>query len=130
MRARCAFLAYLHCRTWSQIRIWIRTPNPMATLYCTETVQIAETQTQILIQTRIPNHCCTHFGANIRTRIRIRQCVTKPLWIRIPKPMTTLHYADIFTMHGVRFRFQSQLPTAGMGSQSECVPESVPRKEK
>ena len=35
--------------------------------------------------------------------------------IRTPKPMATLHYAEVFTLHGVRFRFQAQLPTKGMG---------------
>ena len=38
-------MAYLHCRRWT--RIWI--PNLMATLYYTETVHIAQTQTQITI---------------------------------------------------------------------------------
>ena len=38
-------MAYLHCRTRTGIPSRIRTPNPMATLYCTETVQIAHTRT-------------------------------------------------------------------------------------
>ena len=31
------------------------------------------------------------------------------IWARIhaPNPMATLHYAKVFTLHGVRFRFQS-----------------------
>ena len=33
--------------------------DPMATLYCTETVPISQTSTQILIQ--IPNHYFAHF---------------------------------------------------------------------
>ena len=33
-----AIMAYLHCRT--QLLIQIQTPNPMATLYCTETVPL------------------------------------------------------------------------------------------
>ena len=40
-------------------------------------------------------------------------------------PIATLHYVEIFKLHGVSFRFQSQLPTKGMGSQFESVPESV-----
>ena len=28
-------------------------------------------------------------------------------WIWTPNPMATLHYAEVFTLHGVRFRFQS-----------------------
>ena len=43
--------------------------------------------------------------------------------VQTPNPMATLHYAEVFTLHGVRFRFQ--LPTTLMGSESESVPESV-----
>ena len=28
-------------------------------------------------------------------------------WIWTPNPMAILHYAEVFTLHGVRFRFQS-----------------------
>ena len=41
------------------------------------------------------------------------------------KPMATLYYAEVFTLHRVRFRFQSQLLTTGMGSESESRSESV-----
>ena len=41
--------AYLHCRTQTQIPTQIRTPNSIATLYCTETVSIAQTATDNLI---------------------------------------------------------------------------------
>ena len=46
-RIRLSIMAYLHYRT----RTRIRTPNPMATSYCTETVPIAQihTGTQIPI---------------------------------------------------------------------------------
>ena len=39
--------------------------------------------------------------------------------------MATLHYAEVFTLHGVRLKFQSKLPTIEMLSESESVPESV-----
>ena len=42
----------------------------MATLHCAEHVHIAETQTQILMQTWIPNIVPT-FGTQIRTQIGI-----------------------------------------------------------
>ena len=42
-----------------------------------------------------------------------------------PTPMATLHYAQVFILHRARFRFQSRLPTTGMGSESESIPESV-----
>ena len=42
-------------------------------------------------------------------------------------PKATLHCAEVFTLHGVRFRFQSYLPTTGVGLESESVPESVSR---
>ena len=42
-----------------------------------------------------------------------------------PTPMATLHYAEVFILHRARFRFQSQLPTTGMGLESESVPESI-----
>ena len=29
-------MAYFHCRSWIQTRIWTRIPNPMATLYYAE----------------------------------------------------------------------------------------------
>ena len=38
-----------------------QTLNLMATLYYTETVPIAQTQTRIPIQIWTPNHYCTHF---------------------------------------------------------------------
>ena len=47
--------------------------------------------------------------------------------IQTPKPMATLHYTEVFTLHGVRFKFQSQMQTTGMGSESESVPQSVSR---
>ena len=42
-------------------------------------------------------------------------------WIRIQtaNKMVTLYYVKVFTLHGVRFRFQSQLASTGMGSESE-----------
>ena len=40
--------------------------------------------------------------------------------IRTPNPMATLHYA-VFTLHRVRFRFKSELPTTGMGSKSPAM---------
>ena len=55
-------MAYLHCRTLT----WIQTPNPMATLYCTETVPIA--WTRILIQIQI--NTVPIFGV----AIHVRQC--------------------------------------------------------
>ena len=55
--------------------------------------------------------------AYLHCRIRTR--------IQTPNPMATLHYAEVFTLHGVRFRFQSQLPTKGTGLESESVTESV-----
>ena len=42
-----------------------------------------------------------------------------------PNLMATLYYSKIFTLHGVGFRFKSQLPTTGMGSESELGSESV-----
>ena len=64
----------LHC--WA--RTWIRIPNLMATLYCTETVPISQTQTGILICGRIPGHYCTHFWDGYPScngiRVRVRQC--------------------------------------------------------
>ena len=39
-----------------------------------------------------------------------------------PNPMTILHNAEVFILHGVGFRFQSQLPIKGMGSEPESVP--------
>ena len=42
-------MAYLHYRTRDRIPTQIWTANLMATLYCTESVPIAETLTQILI---------------------------------------------------------------------------------
>ena len=50
-------MAYVHCHTWTQTPTWIPTQNPMATLFCTETVPIAQT----LIQIWIPSCYCTHF---------------------------------------------------------------------
>ena len=46
-------MAYLHClkHTWTPTQI--RTPNPMATLYFTETVPISQTWTAIQIQIKI-----------------------------------------------------------------------------
>ena len=51
-------MVYLHCRTPTQIPTRIPTPNPRATLYCTETVPIAWTHTWIPIL----NCYCVHFG--------------------------------------------------------------------
>ena len=45
--------------------------------------------------------------------------------IRTPNPMGTLYYAEVFTLHGVRFILQFQLPTKGMGLESECVTGNV-----
>ena len=42
--------------------------------------------------------------------------------IRTPTPMATLNYAEVFTLHRVRFRFQPELPTTGIGLESESVP--------
>ena len=39
----------------------IQTPNPMVTLYSTETILIVWTRTLILIQIQIPDHYCFHF---------------------------------------------------------------------
>ena len=47
--------------------------------------------------------------------------------MRTPNPMATLHSAEVCTLHEVRFRFQSLLPTTGTGLESEPVPESVSR---
>ena len=54
-------MAYLHCGTRTQIPTRIQIPNPMAALYYAELVHIAQTQTQIVILTWIPNRYCTHF---------------------------------------------------------------------
>ena len=45
--------------------------------------------------------------------------------IRTPNPVATLHYAEVFTLHRVRFRFQSYLPTTGMGLESNFALESI-----
>ena len=53
-------MAYLYC-TRTGIPTGIQIPNPMATLYYAEHVHVPLTQTQIFIQTWIPNRYCTHF---------------------------------------------------------------------
>ena len=58
-----------------------------------------------------------YFHCQIRTRIQTQ--------IRTPNPMATLQYAEVFTLHRGRFRFQSLLSTTGMGSESESIPKSV-----
>ena len=57
----------------------------------------------------------THVMAYLQCHIRIPISVP----IRTPNPMATLYYAELFTLNGVRFRFQSQLRTTGMESESE-----------
>ena len=47
---RIWLMIYLHCCTRSWITIRIRTQNPMAALYYTETVPIAQTKTRISIK--------------------------------------------------------------------------------
>ena len=59
--SKWALMAFVQCRTRIRIPTRMRTPNPMATLYCTETVPFAWTQAQFLIQILIPDHYCTHF---------------------------------------------------------------------
>ena len=44
---------------------------------------------------------------------------------RTPNPMAALYYADIFTLHGVRFRLQFQQLTTGMGSDWNWGSQSV-----
>ena len=55
-------ITYLHT---AEQRIGLPTPiwtqNQLATLYCTETLPIAQTWTQILICIQIPDHYCAHF---------------------------------------------------------------------
>ena len=53
--------------------------------------------------------------------------------IRIPIPipfqtadqMATLQYAELFILHGISFRFPSQLPSTGMGLESESATVNV-----
>ena len=74
-------MAYLDLHCWALN--WILTPNLMATLYCTETLSIAQTQIPIWIW--IPCDYCSHFGTDIRIRIGIRICVgkaNKPLQLK------------------------------------------------
>ena len=39
--------------------------------------------------------------------------------IQTANKMVTLYYVELFTLRGVGFRFQSQLLSTGMGSESE-----------
>ena len=67
----------VHFALWfiytARIPTRFRSPNPMATLYCTEAVPIAWTRTRILIWITVPI-----FGMDIWTRIgirvRVQQC--------------------------------------------------------
>ena len=45
--------------------------------------------------------------------------------IRTPNQMATLYYVELFILHGVRFRFPSQLPNTGMGLESRLESESA-----
>ena len=58
-----------------------------------------------------------YLHCRIRTRIQTR--------ILAPNPMATLRYVEVFTLHTVGFRFKFQLPTKGMGLESESIPMSV-----
>ena len=66
-------MTYLHCLTQTQIQTQIRTPNPMATLYCTETVPIAWSRITIQIQILIIT-VTTDIHTRIGVRVRILQC--------------------------------------------------------
>ena len=52
--------------------------------------------------------------AFLHCRIRI----TIQILIRTANQTATLYYVELFTLHKVRFRFQSQLPSKGIGSES------------
>ena len=57
--------------------------------------------------------------------LALMACLHCRIWtlIRTQDPMATLHYAEVFTLHRVRLRFQ--LPTTGMGLESGFIPEFV-----
>ena len=47
-----------------------------------------------------------------------------PISIPNAEQMVTLYYVELFTLHGVGFRFQLQLPTTGMASELGSGSES------
>ena len=59
-----------------------------------------------------------HFLLRLKAYLHCRIRTRIQTWIRTPNPMATLHYAEVFTLHGISFRVQSQMPTKGMGSES------------
>ena len=59
-----------------------------------------------------------HFLLRLKAYLHCRIRTRIQTWIRTPNPMATLHYAEVFTLHGISFRVQSQMPTKGVGSES------------
>ena len=53
---------------------------------------------------------------------RIEIQIPIPMWTA--RQMTTLNYVELYTLHEVGIRFQTQLPSAGMGLESGSESET------